>query len=84
MKKLYFFQYLIQHLQYSNNQKKRQNPNTVKPVYLEHVDNWLLKLDLCYFNRYVFNNHLSTCLIQTGFTVYDEFFLLRLYFTFKL
>ncbi len=28
--------------------------DTVKPVYVEHVDNWLLKLDLYYFNRYIF------------------------------
>jgi hypothetical protein len=34
--------------------------NTVKPIYLKHVDNWFLKLDLYYFNRYVFKNHLST------------------------
>ncbi len=35
---------------------------TVKLVYLKHVDNWFLKLDLYYFDRYVFKNHLSTCL----------------------
>jgi hypothetical protein len=35
--------------------------NTLKPVYLEHVDNWFLKLVLYYFNKYIFKNHLSTC-----------------------
>ncbi len=34
---------------------------TVKPLYLEHVDNWFLKLVLYYFNKYIFKNHLSTC-----------------------
>ncbi len=34
---------------------------TVKLVYLEHVDNWFLKLVLYYFNKYIFKNHLSTC-----------------------
>ncbi len=34
---------------------------TVRPVYLEHVDNWLLKLILYYSNRYIFKNQLSTC-----------------------
>jgi hypothetical protein len=34
---------------------------TVKPVYLEHVDNWFLKLVLYYLNKYIFKNHLSTC-----------------------
>ncbi len=33
---------------------------TVKPVYLKLVDNWFLKLDLYYFNRYIFKNRLST------------------------
>jgi hypothetical protein len=33
---------------------------TVKPVYLEHVDNWFLKLFLYYFNEYIFKNQLST------------------------
>jgi hypothetical protein len=35
--------------------------STVKPLYLEHVDNWFLKLVLYYFNKYIFKNHLSTC-----------------------
>jgi hypothetical protein len=35
--------------------------NTVKPVYLERVDDWFLKLVLYYFNKYIFKNHLSTC-----------------------
>jgi hypothetical protein len=35
---------------------------TVKPVYLKHVDKLFLKLDLYYFNEYVFKNHLSTYL----------------------
>jgi hypothetical protein len=35
---------------------------TVKAVYLKHVDNWFLKLDRYYLNKYVFKNHLSTCL----------------------
>jgi hypothetical protein len=34
--------------------------NTVKPVYLEHVDNWFLKLVLYYLNKYILKNHLST------------------------
>jgi hypothetical protein len=34
---------------------------TLKPVYLEHVDNWFLKLILYYFNEYIFKNPLSTC-----------------------
>jgi hypothetical protein len=34
---------------------------TVKPVYVEHVDNWFLKLVLYYLNEYIFKNHLSTC-----------------------
>jgi hypothetical protein len=33
----------------------------VKPLYLEHVDNWFLKLVLYNFNEYVFKNLLSTC-----------------------
>ncbi len=33
---------------------------TVKAIYLEHVDNWFLKLILYYFNRYIFKNQLST------------------------
>jgi hypothetical protein len=37
------------------------NDKTVKPVYLEHVDNWFLKLVLCNLNKYIFKNHLSTC-----------------------
>jgi hypothetical protein len=35
---------------------------TVKSVYLKHVDKWFLKLDLYYFNRYIFKNQLSTYL----------------------
>jgi hypothetical protein len=42
------------------NGKVNFNNSTVKPVYLKHVDNWFLKLDLYYFNKYVFKNHLST------------------------
>ncbi len=34
---------------------------TVKPLHLEHVDNWFLKLVLYYLNKYIFKNHLSTC-----------------------
>ncbi len=34
---------------------------TVKPVYLEHVDNWFLKLVLYNFNKYIIKNNLSTC-----------------------
>jgi hypothetical protein len=33
---------------------------TIKPVYLEYVDNWFLKLVLYYFNKYIFKNQLST------------------------
>jgi hypothetical protein len=36
-------------------------PTTVKPLYLEHVDNWFLKLVLYYLNEYIFKNHLSAC-----------------------
>jgi hypothetical protein len=32
----------------------KQILNTVKPLYLEHVDNWFLKLVLYYFNKYIF------------------------------
>jgi hypothetical protein len=39
-----------------------QKSFTVKPVYVEHVDNWFLKLDLYYLNEYVFKKQLSTCL----------------------
>ncbi len=53
--------------------KKIIKSNTVKPVYVEHVDNWFLKLDLYYFNEYVFKKHLSTCLRKTGFTVSWKF-----------
>ncbi len=35
---------------------------TLKPVYLEHVDNRFLKLDLYYLNGHVFKNLLSICL----------------------
>jgi hypothetical protein len=41
--------------------KSDQTSQSVKPVYLEHVDNWFLKLVLCYLNKYIFKNHLSTC-----------------------
>jgi hypothetical protein len=34
---------------------------TVKPLYLEHVDNRLLKLILYYFNKNIFKNALSKC-----------------------
>jgi hypothetical protein len=34
---------------------------TIKPIYLEHEDNWFLKLVLCNFNEHIFKNHLSTC-----------------------
>ncbi len=44
---------------------------TLKPVYLEHVDNWFLKLILYYFNEYIFKNPLSTCSRQRGFTVFE-------------
>jgi hypothetical protein len=36
------------------------NTITVKPLYLERVDNWFLKPILYYFNRYIFKNQLST------------------------
>jgi hypothetical protein len=43
---------------------------TVKPVYLEHVDNWFLKLDLYYFNGHVFKT--SYLHVEAGFfTVID-------------
>jgi hypothetical protein len=41
--------------------KLNKSNTTVKPLYLEHVDNWFLKLVLYYFNEYIFKNHLSTC-----------------------
>ncbi len=46
-----------------------QKSFTVKAVYVEHVDNWFLKLDLYYLNEYVFKKQLSTCLRQTDFIV---------------
>jgi hypothetical protein len=46
----------------TNTQQVRNDLScTVKPVYLEHVDNWFLKLVLYYFNKYIFKNYLSTC-----------------------
>ncbi len=39
-----------------------KSAGTVKPLYLQHVDNWFLKFVLYYFNKYIFKNHLSTCL----------------------
>jgi hypothetical protein len=33
----------------------------LKPVYVELVDNWFLKLVLYYFNGYILKNPLSTC-----------------------
>jgi hypothetical protein len=33
-----------------------------KSLYAEHVDNWFLKLILCYFNIYIFKTQLSTML----------------------
>jgi hypothetical protein len=39
---------------------KYDKTNTVKPVYVEHVDDWFLKLVLYYLNRYIFKTHLST------------------------
>jgi hypothetical protein len=35
--------------------------DTVKPLYVKHVNNWFLKLVLYYLNKYIFKNHLSTC-----------------------
>ncbi len=34
----------------------------VKPIYLEAVDNWFLKLVLYYFKKYILKNPLSTYL----------------------
>jgi hypothetical protein len=34
---------------------------TAKPLYVEHVDNWFLKLVIYYLNKYIFKNQLSTC-----------------------
>ncbi len=34
--------------------------NTVKPLYIQHVDNWFLKLVLYNLNEYIFKNYLST------------------------
>jgi hypothetical protein len=39
-----------------------ENTSTVKPLYVEHIDNWFLKLVLYYLNKYIFKNHLSTYL----------------------
>jgi hypothetical protein len=43
--------------------------DTVKPLYLKHVDNWFLKLVLCYLNEYIFKNQLSTCSRWRGLNV---------------
>jgi hypothetical protein len=34
---------------------------TLKPVYLEHVDNWFLNLVLYYLNKYIFKDQLPSC-----------------------
>jgi hypothetical protein len=46
---------------------------TTKPLYLERVDNWFLKLVLYYFNKYIFKNLLSTCLRYRGLSVFQKF-----------
>jgi hypothetical protein len=49
---------LILHFDYLNNRLQVE----FNIVYLKHVDNWFLKLDLYYFNMYIFKTRLSTCL----------------------
>ncbi len=48
--------------EFSTNRTIFTKDNTLKPVYVEHIDNWFLKLDLYYSNEYVLKNHLSICL----------------------
>jgi hypothetical protein len=60
MIKKVFFEQIIRKLMLDFLTPTITRTHTEKPLYVEYVDNWFLKLVLFYFNKYVFKNHLST------------------------